>query len=103
VDLRPKKLTGKVAEAALGRAGITVNKNMIPNDPEKPMVTSGLRIGTPAITTRGMGPREMERIAELCARVLDAPEDTSVAGRVWGEVRELCGLFPLYAHRLARA
>ncbi len=73
VDLRPKRITGKVAEEALGRAGITVNKNMIPWDPEKPIVTSGIRIGTPALTTRGMGAREMTMVAALIGRVLDAP------------------------------
>src|SRR5215217_9582683 len=75
VDLRPKKLTGKVAEEALGNAGITVNKNMIPWDPEKPMTTSGVRVGTPALTSRGMGAREMTLVAALIGRVLDAPTD----------------------------
>ncbi|HUK66969.1 MAG TPA: serine hydroxymethyltransferase, partial [Anaeromyxobacteraceae bacterium] len=96
VDLRPKKLTGKVAEEALGRAGITVNKNMIPWDPEKPMTTSGVRIGTPALTTRGMGTAEMARVAELIGRVLDAPSDETVLSRVRGEVKDLCRQFPLY-------
>jgi glycine hydroxymethyltransferase len=100
VDLRPKKLTGKVAEAALERAGITVNKNMIPNDPEKPMVTSGLRIGTPAVTTRGMGVPEMRAIADLIGEVLAAPDDAPVAARVREKVRDLCRQFPLYAERL---
>jgi glycine hydroxymethyltransferase len=101
-DLRPKKLTGKVAETALGRANITTNKNMIPGDPEKPFVTSGLRLGTPALTTRGMGRSEMRTVAKLIVRVLDAPDDPNVAERVRGEVRELCREFPLYAHRLGR-
>ena len=79
VDLRPKKLTGKIAEEALGKAGITVNKNMIPLDPEKPMTTSGIRVGTPALTTRGMGTREMAMVAALIGRVLDAPADEAVA------------------------
>jgi glycine hydroxymethyltransferase len=101
-DLRPKKLTGKIAEQALGRAQITTNKNMIPGDPEKPFVTSGLRLGTPALTTRGMGPAEMKVIARLILRVLDAPEDEKVLGRVAVEVKDLCKQFPLYAKRLSR-
>ena len=101
-DLRPKKLTGKIAEAALQRAHITTNKNMIPGDPEKPFVTSGLRLGTPALSTRGMGPAEMKTVAELILRVLDAPDDAAVATRVRGEVKELCQQFPLYARRLQR-
>jgi glycine hydroxymethyltransferase len=100
VDLRPKKLTGKIAEEALGRAGITVNKNMIPWDPEKPMTTSGIRIGTPALTTRGMGVREMALVASLIGRVLDAPADEAVVGKVRGEVRELCAHFPMYQDRM---
>jgi len=101
-DLRPKKLTGKLAESALGKANITTNKNMIPGDPEKPFVTSGLRLGTPALTTRGMGPSEMMTVARLILRVLEAPEDAAVHERVRGEVRDLCRQFPLYAKRLAR-
>jgi len=100
VDLRPKGLTGKVAEEALGRAGITVNKNMIPWDPEKPFVTSGIRVGTPALTTRGMGPPEMTRIAALIGQVLDAPADAAVHARVKGEVREFANQFPLYPDRI---
>jgi glycine hydroxymethyltransferase len=96
VDLRPKKLTGKVAEEALGKAGITVNKNMIPWDPEKPMTTSGIRVGTPAVTTRGMGVPEMKAIARLIGRALDAPADERALAAVRGEVRELCHHFPLY-------
>jgi glycine hydroxymethyltransferase len=99
VDLRPKKLTGKVAEEALGKAGITVNKNMIPWDPEKPMTTSGVRIGTPALTTRGMGPREMTFVAVLIGRALDAPADERVLAKVRGEVRDLCRQFPMYQDR----
>jgi glycine hydroxymethyltransferase len=99
VDLRPKKLTGKVAEEALGKAGITVNKNMIPWDPEKPMTTSGIRIGTPALSSRGMGAGEMKRVAALIGRVLDAPADEAVLARVRGEVKELCGHFPMYVDR----
>ncbi len=100
VDLRPKKLTGKVAEEALGKAGITVNKNMIPWDPEKPMTTSGIRVGTPALSTRGMGPAEMATVARLIGRALDAPGDEAVLAAVRGEVRELCRAFPLYADRV---
>ncbi|MFY3745977.1 serine hydroxymethyltransferase [Anaeromyxobacter sp. Red801] len=100
VDLRPKKLTGKVAEEALGKAGITVNKNMIPWDPEKPMTTSGIRVGTPALSTRGMGPREMTLVAALIGRVLDAPADEQVLARVRGEVKDLCAHFPMYADRV---
>ena len=99
-DLRPKKLTGKIAEAALQQAHITTNKNMIPGDPEKPFVTSGLRLGTPALTTRGMGPREMKTVARLIVRVLDKPGDEAEIGRVRGEVHELARQFPLYARRL---
>ncbi|HET6922866.1 MAG TPA: serine hydroxymethyltransferase [Anaeromyxobacteraceae bacterium] len=100
VDLRPKKLTGKVAEEALGKAGITVNKNMIPWDPEKPMTTSGIRVGTPALTTRGMGAGEMALVARLIGRALDAPSDEKVLAQVRGEVRDLCARFPLYQDRV---
>jgi glycine hydroxymethyltransferase len=99
VDLRPKKLTGKVAEEALGKAGITVNKNMIPWDPEKPMTTSGVRVGTPALTARGMGAREMTLVAALIGRVLDAPGNEQVLAKVRGEVRDLCRQFPMYQDR----
>ena len=96
VDLRPKKLTGKVAEEALGKAGITVNKNMIPWDPEKPMTTSGIRVGTPALTTRGMRAAEMKQVAALIGQALDAPGDEPVLGCVRGAVKELCQQFPMY-------
>jgi len=96
VDLRAKNITGKAAEAALGRAHITVNKNAIPNDPEKPMVTSGIRLGTPACTTRGFGPQEMTRVANLIADILEAPEDETVAARVRNEVHQLTQQFPVY-------
>jgi glycine hydroxymethyltransferase len=99
VDLRPKKLTGKVGEEALGKAGITVNKNMIPWDPEKPMTTSGIRVGTPALTTRGMGPKEMTLVARLIGRALDAPTDEAALAKVRAEVKELCEHFPMYADR----
>ena len=96
VDLRPKRITGKDAEAALGKAHITVNKNAIPNDPEKPMVTSGIRIGTPAMTTRGFGAAEAERLSHLIADVLEKPSDEGALSRVKGEVHEICGRFPVY-------
>ncbi|MEW5903450.1 MAG: serine hydroxymethyltransferase [Pseudomonadota bacterium] len=96
VDLRAKKLTGKDAEAALGRAHITVNKNAIPNDPEKPFVTSGIRIGSPAMTTRGFKELEAEKLAHLIADVLDAPNDDAVIARVAGEVKKLTAAFPVY-------
>jgi glycine hydroxymethyltransferase len=85
-----------VAEAALGKAGITVNKNAIPFDKNPPMVGSGIRIGTPAVTTRGMREREMDRIGEFIARVLAAADDASVIAGVKGEVEALCRQFPLY-------
>ncbi|HET9157268.1 MAG TPA: serine hydroxymethyltransferase [Myxococcaceae bacterium] len=100
VDLRPKKLTGKVAEAVLGKAAITVNKNMIAFDPEKPMVTSGVRIGTPALTTRGMKEAEMATVGALIVEALDHPTDEAVLARVAGKVHELARSFPLYASRL---
>ena len=81
VDLRPFGVTGKVAQEALDRAGITCNKNAIPNDPEKPFVTSGLRLGTASVTTAGMGEPEMAEIARLIAAVLRAPDDDARAGR----------------------
>jgi glycine hydroxymethyltransferase len=96
VDLRSKGLTGKVAEQALDRAGITVNKNTVPKETQSPFVTSGIRIGTPAVTTRGMREREMVRIAELIDATLAAPDDDEVVARVRGEVRTLAGTFPLY-------
>jgi len=99
VDVFSKGITGKVAEAALGKAGITVNKNAIPFDQNKPMIASGVRIGTPAVTTRGMGEAEMDRVAELIARVLQSPEDDGALGRVRGEVEALCRKFPLYPER----
>ncbi|HEX2183872.1 MAG TPA: serine hydroxymethyltransferase [Chloroflexota bacterium] len=100
VDLRPKNLTGKVAEKTLDQAGITVNKNTIPDDPQSPFVTSGIRLGTPALTTRGMGPGEMERIAELIDRALTRPDEATLA-RVREEVEELSSTFPLYQPKSA--
>ena len=96
LDLRAKNITGKEAEAALGRAHITVNKNGIPNDPQKPMVTSGIRIGSPAMTTRGFTEIEAERVAHLVADVLDAPNDEAVLAKVRAEVSALCKKFPVY-------
>jgi glycine hydroxymethyltransferase len=96
VDLQAKNITGKDAEAALGKAHITVNKNSIPNDPQKPFVTSGIRIGTPAMTTRGFTEIEAERVAELIADVLDAPTDEAVLAGVRDEVAALCKKFPVY-------
>ena len=96
VDVFSRGLTGKVAEAALGRAGITVNKNAIPFDQNPPMTASGIRIGTPAVTTRGMREAEMDVIAGLITRVLAAPDSADEAARVGAEVRALCHRFPLY-------
>jgi glycine hydroxymethyltransferase len=96
VDLRGKKVTGREAEIALGSANITVNKNAVPNDPQKPMVSSGIRIGSPALTTRGLKELEAEQVANLIADVLDAPADENVIKRVAGEVKKLCGKFPVY-------
>lgn len=96
VDLRSKKITGKEAEKILESVGITVNKNMIPFDPEKAMTTSGIRIGTPALTTRGMKEKEMEIVAELIDRALSHPDDEVEKERVRKEVKELVHFFPLY-------
>ncbi|GAB1392487.1 serine hydroxymethyltransferase [Rhodocyclaceae bacterium] len=96
VDLQPKNITGKEAEAVLGKAHLTVNKNAIPKDPQKPMVTSGIRIGTPAMTTRGFGKAEAEQIANLIADVLDAPTDEAVLAKVREQVSALCKKFPVY-------
>ena len=99
VDLRPKGLTGKDAEAILGRAAITVNKNTIPDDPQSPFVTSGIRLGTPALTTRGMGTEEMVRVADLVDRALSTPDDARIA-QVRDEVHALAAAFPLYRNRV---
>ena len=96
VDLRPFKITGKAAEIALDAVGITVNKNTIPFDPEKPFVTSGIRIGTPALTTRGMKEPEMATIADLIAKTLRAIDDEKVKSAVGQEIKGLCQHFPLY-------
>jgi glycine hydroxymethyltransferase len=99
VDVFSKGLTGKIAEAALGKAGITVNKNAIPFDTNPPMVASGIRIGTPAITTRGMRESDMDRVGDLIARVLGSPEDDRALAIVGTEVKQLCRKFPLYPHQ----
>jgi glycine hydroxymethyltransferase len=96
LDVFSRGLTGKVAEAALGKAAITVNKNAIPFDQNPPMVASGVRIGTPAVTSRGMREPEMDVIAELMARALASPDDDAALGRVRSEVEALCRKFPLY-------
>ncbi|MEF3066051.1 serine hydroxymethyltransferase [Pandoraea apista] len=96
VDLRAKNITGKAAEAALGEAHITVNKNAIPNDPEKPFVTSGVRLGSPAMTTRGFKEAEAELVGNLIADVLDNPEDAENLARVRAQVAELTKRFPVY-------
>ena len=101
LDLRAKKITGKAAEAVLGRAHMTVNKNAIPNDPEKPFVTSGIRIGSPAMTTRGFGSTEASTIAHLMADVLEAPENDAMIDRVAAEITALCGRFPVYGPRFS--
>ena len=98
VDLRAKHLTGKEAEAALETAHITVNKNAIPNDPQKPFVTSGVRIGTPAITTRGFKELESEQLANLVADVLEAPSNVEVLDQVASKAQALCARFPVYEH-----
>ena len=97
VDLRSKKLTGKVAEAVLGSAHITCNKNGIPNDPEKPFVTSGIRLGSPAMTTRGFKEAEATKVGHLIADVLDHPEDATNIERVKAEVKKLTDAFPVYS------
>jgi glycine hydroxymethyltransferase len=102
VDLRPKRLTGRVAEAALGRAHITCNKNGIPFDPEKPMVTSGIRLGSPACTTRGFGVAEFRQVGDLISEVLDVlsqkktEEDAAVEATVRDKVTRLVARFPIY-------
>ena len=102
VDLRPKRLTGKIAELALGRAHITCNKNGIPFDPEKPMITSGIRLGSPACTTRGFGIAEFRQVGEMIAEVLDvlsqknAEEDSLVEAAVREKVKKLLSRFPIY-------
>jgi glycine hydroxymethyltransferase len=101
VDVFSKAITGKVAEAALGKAGITVNKNAIPFDQNPPMVASGIRVGTPAVTTRGMRESDMDTIGELIARALKTPDDDGALGMIRAEVERLCRKFPLYPDRQA--
>jgi glycine hydroxymethyltransferase len=96
VDLRPKNITGKLAEEVLGKANITTNKNSIPNDPEKPFVTSGIRLGTPAVTTRGFKEIECEQLGNMIADVLDNPQDETVIARVKQQALGLCSKFPVY-------
>jgi len=96
VDLRSKGVTGKVAEKVLEHAGITVNKNTVPGETQSPFVTSGVRIGTPALTTRGLGVAEMQQVAGLIDRAIQAGEDETKLAQIRGEVRELCDRFPLY-------
>jgi glycine hydroxymethyltransferase len=96
IDLIGRDVTGKDAEAALGKAHITVNKNSIPNDPQKPMVTSGIRIGSPAMTTRGFTEIEAEQVAHLIADVLEAPNDGAKLATVREKVSVLCKRFPVY-------
>ena len=96
IDLTNKNITGKQAEIALGKAGITVNKNMIPFDTRSPFVTSGIRIGTPAVTTRGMKEKEMQRIGEFINKALVNHENDSVLSAIKSEVREFCSVFPLF-------
>jgi len=100
LDLRETELTGKIAEETLEQAGITVNKNAIPFDPRPPAITSGIRIGTPAVTTRGMKEKEMETIAALIKEALNNQGNEKVLNRIKGDVRELCSQFPVYRHRL---
>jgi glycine hydroxymethyltransferase len=99
IDVFSKGVTGKVAEAALGKAGITVNKNTIPFDQNPPLVASGIRVGTPAVTTRGMREAEMTLIAEYITRALATPEDDKALETVRQEVEALCRTFPLYPER----
>ncbi len=96
VDLRPKNITGKEAEAVLGEAGITTNKNAIPFDPQKPFIASGIRLGTPAVTTRGMKKKEMIMIANWITQALDAKSDPKALVKIHAEVKKLCAKFPLY-------
>jgi len=101
LDLRGTEISGKLAEETLGKARITVNKNAIPNDPRPPFVASGVRLGTPAVASRGMKEPEMDAIAELIRRALEAVGDEGALARLGDDVRELCRRFPFYRHRLA--
>jgi glycine hydroxymethyltransferase len=97
VDLRAKGLTGKEAEALLGAAHMTCNKNGIPNDPQKPFVTSGIRLGSPAFTTRGFNEEDSTKVGNLIADILDNPNDAAVVERVKAEVKKLTDKYPVYA------
>jgi glycine hydroxymethyltransferase len=103
IDLISKGITGKEAEEALGLAGITVNKNMIPFDQRTPMVTSGIRIGTPIVTTRGMRDKEMVQIASFIAEILNNHADPEVQTRVAQQAKELCQRFPFFQDRISKA
>jgi glycine hydroxymethyltransferase len=103
IDLRKSELTGKVAQETLDKARITVNKNAVPFDTRSPFVTSGVRIGTPAVTTRGMKEPEMEKIADFIARALDRVSDDAGLQAIAGEISDLCKKFPVYPHRLGKA
>jgi glycine hydroxymethyltransferase len=96
LDLSNKEVTGKLAEISLDEAGITVNKNTVPNEKRSPFVTSGIRIGTPALTTRGMGPAEMKQIGKWISAVLKDPENTNLKASIHSSVKELCRQFPIY-------
>jgi len=102
VDLRDRGITGRDASLALEKAGLTTNKNPVPGDPRPPAVASGIRMGTPAVTTRGMGPEEMNLIAELVDRVLSAPDDRRVRKYVREQTLDLCDTFPIYSGLLRR-
>jgi glycine hydroxymethyltransferase len=93
-----KGLTGKVADAVLGASHITVNKNAVPNDPQPPMVTSGIRVGTPAVTTRGFSEDDVRDVARWMCDVMDQPEDESIQANVREQASVLCARFPVYAH-----
>ncbi|MBW2291001.1 MAG: serine hydroxymethyltransferase [Deltaproteobacteria bacterium] len=99
LSLVDRDITGKAAQITLDRAGVTANKNMVPFDPRKPMVTSGIRIGTPAVTTRGMKEAEMARVVEFIERALENPDDVETLDKIRGEVEDLCRGFPLYEDR----
>jgi glycine hydroxymethyltransferase len=96
LDLSNKEVTGKLAEISLDQAGITVNKNTVPNEKRSPFVTSGIRIGTPALTTRGMGIAEMKQIGTWIAQVLREPENEALKSKIHSQVKQLCERFPIY-------
>jgi glycine hydroxymethyltransferase len=101
IDLIDKGITGKAVDAALGRAHITVNKNTVPNDPQSPFVTSGIRIGTPAVTTRGFEQAEVRQVANWMCDIMDDHENEAVLDQVRAKVSELCARFPVYGHGAA--